>query len=169
LRREEFEGLYDDQNMIPDEIRLKEIGVTAEHVLPNKTPREWVKTLRMLHGRNIEAADATITVFYHRPSRSGGVQHRDVRYFAHGPASVGQDLASEPLPNVALSTRSAELQSPHQTYDDAFRLLYWAARFRLGRGDENERRDSLVALAYLRKHGFRFLRLEDYLRVFSAY
>ena len=63
LRREEFDGLYEDQDVVLQDLRLKEIGVTAEHILPNKTPREWAKTLRMLYGRAIEAADATITVF----------------------------------------------------------------------------------------------------------
>ena len=167
LRREEFDGLYEDQDVVPRELRLKEIGVTAENILPNKTPREWAKTLRMLYGRNTEAADATITVFYRQPTSSSEKSERDVRYFAHGPAVTGKDAAGGSLPNVALATRSLELQSPHQNYDDAFRLLYWAARFRLRKGNEDERRESLVALAYLRNHGFRFLRLGDYLRVFS--
>jgi hypothetical protein len=167
LRHEEFDGLYDDQDAAPASIRLNDIGVTAEHILPNKTPREWSKPLRTLYGRNTEAADATITVFLNQSTQSLAASARDVRYFAHGPALARDGLASESLPNVAVSTRSSELQSPGQNYDDAFRLLYWAARFRLGLGDEAERQENLVALAYLRKHGFRFLRLRDFLRVFA--
>ena len=164
LRREEFDGLYQDQDEKVDSVRLKEIGVTAENILPNKTPREWSKTLRLLYGRQTEAADATITVFYKEADRP---QARDVRYFAHGPATGSDKPEEDPLPNVALSTRSIELQTPGQNYDDAFRLLYWAARFRLGLGGQDEREQSFDALAYLRHHSFRFLHLNDFLRVFS--
>ncbi len=167
LRREEFDGLYLDQDEKGDAIRLKEIGVTAENILPNKTPREWSKALRSLYGRQTEAADATITVFYKHAERLQAKLAKDVRYFAHGPASGSEKSGDEPLPNVALSTRSIELQSPGQNYDDAFRLLYWAARFRLGMGGEDEREQSFGALAYLRNHSFRFLLLKDFLRVFS--
>ncbi len=168
LRHEEFDGLYEDQDAAPQSIRLKDIGVTAEHILPNKTPREWSKPLRTLYGRDTEAADATITVFFNQQTQSATMPVRDVRYFAHGPTSGRDGPISNSLPNVAVTTRSIELQSPDQNYDDAFRLLYWAARFRLNLGDSDERQESLVALAYLRKHGFRFLRLRDFLRVFSA-
>ena len=167
LRREEFDGLYEDQDAKVDSIRLKEIGVTAENILPNKTPREWSKTLRLLYGRQTEAADATITVFYKEIERPQSGPARDIRYFAHGPASGSVKPEEDPLPNVALSTRSIELQSPGQNYDDAFRLLYWAARFRLGLGGQDEREQSFDALAYLRHHSFRFLLLNDFLRVFS--
>lgn len=167
LRREEFNGLYQDQDEKVDSIRLKEIGVTAENILPNKTPREWSKALRSLYGRQTEAADATITVFYKHAERLQPKTAKDVRYFAHGPASGSERPEDDPLPNVALSTRSIELQSPGQNYDDAFRLLYWAARFRLGLGGEDEREQSFAALAYLRNHSFRFLLLKDFLRVFS--
>lgn len=168
LRHEEFDGLYPDQNMAPNSIRLKDIGVTAEHILPNKAPREWIKQLRSLYGRHIEAADATFTVFIKNLQNPSATSQRDLRYFAHTPIPEGQKPADDPQPNVAHTARSVELQSPGQDYDDAFRLTYLAARFRLGFGDERERTEGLTALAYVRRHGFRFLLLKDFLKIFST-
>ena len=61
-----------------------------------------------------------------------------------------------------------ELASPGFSYDDAFRIVYWAARHRLkdwhGSRKDHEQ-DWAIAVGYLRRLGFQVLRLPDFLRI----
>jgi len=149
-------------------VRLKDIGVTAEHVLPSTTPRAWGRELRHLYGREIAAADATFTVFMRQSGWHIGEKSFPIRYFAHTPLRPnrnGNGLSGAPAEWI---TRSEELKAPDTNYDDAVRLLYWASRYRLGRDDRETATVGWQALAYLRKIGFRVLALPAFLRIFAA-
>jgi hypothetical protein len=59
------------------------------------------------------------------------------------------------------------MDSPGEAYDEAFRIVYWAARHRLQsqKEDEENNPDWAIAIAYLNNQGFRTLRLPDFLAI----
>ncbi len=172
LRKEEFNQLYKEQDEGIDDIRLKDIGVTAENILPKMLPPAWARDrhLKDLYGANLETVtEATLTAFLKQdgwkseevPSKQSGV---DVRYFAH---ALTHRQASATNPDLAATANSRELDSPGDVYDEAFRIVYWAARHRLVSGSEGGGRngDWAIAVAYLNNQGFRTLRLSDFLAI----
>jgi len=168
LRLEEFNAFHGDEEERLSAVRLKDIGVTAEHILPSTTPRIWGRELRQLYGKEISASDATFTVFMRETPWSAGENQGSIRYFAHTPLRVPKDKNIPSPTSAEWVTRSVELKAPDTNYDDAFRLLYWSARYRLGEGDQKATDISWEALAYLRKIGFRVLKLPTFLKIFSA-
>lgn len=168
LRLEEIGSADADEEKRLSAVRLKDIGVTAEHVLPSTTPRAWGRELRHLYGREIAAADATFTVFMRQSGWRIGEKSYPIRYFAHTPLRPkrnGGGLSEAPAEWI---TRSEELKAPDTNYDDAVRLLYWASRYRLNRDDRETTTVGWQALAYLRKIGFRVLGLPAFLRIFAV-
>ncbi|MEM9627223.1 MAG: hypothetical protein AAGA21_13385 [Pseudomonadota bacterium] len=168
LRREEFENLYEQEDKDVHKFRLRDIGVTAENILPSMMPNRWSvsKELRELYGRELaDISDATLTVLYNkegRPSEDG--TRKDVRFFAHTLNPGARDGTPWDL-----TGRSRELTTPGIHYEEAMRLVYWAARHRLSaiRGEEDEtlRQDWAIATAYLINQGFRAIRLADFMRI----
>lgn len=169
LRLEEFDRLYSDEEETLSKIRLKDIGVTGEHVLPSTTPRAWGRELRHLYGKEISASDATFTVFMRNEPWRTGEEIRTIRYFAHKPLPRGRQNKISLSLQTEWATQSEELRVPDQNYDHAFRLIYWAARHRLGRNGEETVNMGWDALAYLKKIGFRVLDLPLFMRIFLGY
>lgn len=167
LRLEEIEGLYSEEHERISEMRLKDIGVTAEHILPSTTPRVWGRELRHLYGKEIAASDATFTVFMRDDPWIVDGQSKTLRYFAHTPVPSHRLQARTAYQEAEGATRSEELQSPDRKHDHAFRLIYWAARYRLGRTEDATQALGLEALAYLRKIGFTVLTVPDFLSIFG--
>jgi len=168
LRKEEFEHLYVDEDPHAGKFRLRDIGVTAETILPSMVPNEWaqLRELRELYGRELkEISDATLTVHYYQPPLPNQDQgHRDVRYFAH---ALNRSYTDETGYDSA--ARSRELRSPGAHYDEAMRLIYWAARHRLksvrsSPADANQN-DWEIAVAYLANQGFRVIRLQEFMQI----
>jgi hypothetical protein len=171
LRLEEFDDLYQEEDKISKKFRLKDIGVTAEHILPNEFPYAWARQkdiLDLYRGRTKKMADATITVFL--DVKRSGVQSipncsPTLRYFAHAPIS---DQYGGEIRQWSSSAISREVISPGPLYDEAYRIVYWAARHRLQlteNKDTTERENGAIALAYLAKLGFRMLRLPEFLKI----
>jgi hypothetical protein len=168
LRLEEFSASYAEEEERLSAVRLKDVGVTAEHVLPSTTPRAWGRELRHLYGREIAAADATFTVFMRQSGWPIDEKSRHIRYFAHTPIRPQRNGGVGAKAPAEWVTRSEELKAPDANYDDAVRLLYWASRYRLERNDKETATVGWQALAYLRKLGFRALTLPDFLKIFAA-
>ena len=170
LHQEEFRELYREEDEGVDKIRLKDIGVTAENILPKMLPHIWEQNRRFrgLYGSNIDVADATLTAFFKQdgwdevPSGSGEVN--DVRYFAHALTPKYSSSGNTDLGSVTISR---EIDSPGEFYDEAFRIVYWASRRRLKKGDElgENNADWAIAIAYLKKEGFQILRLPEFLSI----
>ena len=173
LRKEEFDHLYEDEDAGIDRIRLKDIGVTAENILPKMLPHSWARhrQLRDLYGSRLDnVADATLTAFYKEdgwPKAEAEVRSSkqpEVRYFAH---ALTHHQATHSNPNPASVAHSKEIDSPGDAYDEAFKIVYWAARHRLhDRNSKSDRNsDWAIAVAYLNNQGFRTLRLPDFLAI----
>jgi hypothetical protein len=170
LRQEEFASLYTDEDKVMEKLRLKDTGVTAEHILPSTLPHRWgrLKELRELYGSGLEnIADATITVFYRMAGwgRLGAEEPiDDIRYYAH--ALVPEEARRNTF-GWADTARSRLLNSPGPMYDEAIRIAYWAARYRLRRKADRSlpRQDWAIAAAYLKTMRFQLLRLPDFLRI----
>lgn len=167
LRLEEFEHFYTDEDQQVAKIRLRDIGVTAENILPSMIPNRWsqLRELRELYGRElIEISDATLTVLLNLSEKQAHQQSEAVRYFAH--ALSPQLTEGTPL-NSAGITR--ELTSPGSHYDQAMSLVYWAARHRLkqirGDQDDSHASDWAIATAYLVNQGFRVIRLPEFMSI----
>ena len=167
MRLEEIERLHGEEEKTLRTIRLKDIGITPEHILPSATPRAWSQELRQLYGKEIDASDATFTVFMRDEPWAIAGQFRTHRYFAHTPVETKQAKASLAQVRVERITRSEELKSPDARYDDAFRLIYWGARFRLGQTESPNEGPGLEAIAYLRRIGFTMLSVTEFLSLFS--
>ncbi len=168
LRLEEIKVFHGEEEERIRSLRLKDVGVTAEHLLPSTTPRAWGRELRRLYGKEISASDATFTVFIHEQSGDADDQHRTIRYFAHTPLRRGHNTRPTLQMTADWVTRSQELMAPDNNYNHAFRLVFWASRYRLSWVDEKTESLSWEALAYLRKIGFRVLDLPSFLKIFSA-
>ena len=171
LRREEFEHLYEQEDKDVHKYRLRDIGVTAENILPSMMPNRWSvsRELRELYGRELtDISDATLTVLFNKDGKlSADGTRNDVRYFAH---TLNPDTNDETP--WAMSSRSRQLTTPGGHYEEAMRLVYWAARHRLKtiRGAENEalEQDWAIATAFLINQGFRAIRLSDFMRIHNS-
>ncbi len=170
LRHDEFDRLYADEDDYARKVRTKDIGVSAEYVLPSTLPYAFgrQKAFYDLYGRSVESmADATLSVLFRKDgwrAPTGPDDLQDVRYFAA--AAVPGDHRQEPR-EWSSTLRWAELESPGAVYDEAQRIVYWAARHRLRKlaGEHApDSQDWAIALAYLARLGFRVLRLPEFLR-----
>lgn len=167
IRLEELdaEDKLEDEQLL--RLRLKDIGVTGEHVLPSTTPRAWGRELRQLYRKEIAASDATFTVFLRESPWLLDDRQRNIRYFAHTPLQNNRQRTA-PAGESDWQTHSQELRAPDDRYDHAFRLVYWAARKRLGMVSDSSSSLGNESLAYLQKIGFRVLKLPTFLRIFST-
>jgi len=168
LDLEAYNALHPGEDQQLSSIRLMDIGVTGEHVLPSTTPSRWAEELRKLYRRNVEAADATLTVFVRNDPWMIAGQSKLIRYFAHSDLRSSSHLKKSAEDELEPVTESRELPSPGSNYDDAFRLVYWASRYRLGKVDESTSTIGIDALAYLRKVGFRVLSMPGFLSTFGG-
>ncbi len=172
LRVEEFQGLYIDEDEESKSLRLKDIGVTAEHILPRAWPILWgrQKEIQELYGRDTGSmADATVTVFLKSPAQEDqGEQSAPkplTRYFAH---TAFREHGGPVVRRGISSVISKEIKSPGELYDEAFGIVFWAAKHRLGRIDPNDRaamETGAIALAYLRNLRMQMLRLPEFLKI----
>ena len=146
---------------------VEDLGISAEHVLPSATPALWNKQIQHLYGEEVDVADATITVFLDEPKEADSVSEGRAFYFAHTLASDKSMPSFERVTDIIERSRSVELVSPGQSYEDAYRLLYAAACYRLGLEKGIDPEESLKALAYIERIGFDVLTLPNFLRRFS--
>lgn len=167
LRLEEFEHFYTDEDQQVGKIRLRDIGVTAENILPSMIPNRWSKLreLRELYGREFaKISDATLTVLLNHSDNQAHQQSEAVRYFAH---ALSPQLTKGT--SVESASMSRELTSPGSHYDEAMSLVYWAARHRLKkiRGDQDDphANEWAIATAYLINQGFRIIRLPEFMSI----
>ena len=139
-------------------VRFKDIGITYEHIMLTMAPPIWSAQLRKISGYRNDKISETITVFY----KDDNAKHQnDIRYFAY--SSINSNINVDHDRPIQMSI---ELASPGSPYDDANRILYWAAQHCLGRDDGSQTRDTHLAAAYLEKLGFSLLRIPDFLRLF---
>lgn len=169
LRREEFEHFYKDEDQQVERFRLRDIGVTAENILPSMIPNRWLglRELRDLYGNDLtEISDATLTVHVDtKQSHDSKDGLQPVRYFAHALSPSLEEYSP-----FDTAERAYELPSPGALYDEAINLAYWAARHRLKKFDDDsdEQTDKnawAIAAAYLKNQGFRVIRLPEFMRI----
>ena len=69
--------------------------------------------------------------------------------------------------DLALVAISREIDSPGEFYDEAIRIMYWAARHRLNENEEEPDRESgwAIAVAFLRNQGFQIIQLTDFMKI----
>lgn len=166
LRKEEFQHLYADEDKHVDQVRLRDIGITAENILPSMVPHRWarLRELRDLYGGDLtDISDASFSVNFNQ--RAVGEGKKNVQYFAHAISPQRTDHTR--LYSIG---RTHEIDSPGPLYDEAMGLVYWAARHRLARtrndqDDRSNEQDWAIAVAYLRKQGFRVIRLPEFMRI----
>jgi hypothetical protein len=165
LRKEEFQHLYRDEDENVDKFRLRDIGITAENILPSMVPHRWsnLKELRDLYGGEFtNISDATFEVHLDRHKKG---RNSSVRYFAH---ALSPEVANES--HLDSIVRAYEISSPGPLYDEAMSLVYWAALHRLRNsredlGDQTYDDDWAIAVAYLKNQGFRVIRLPEFMTI----
>lgn len=164
LEREEFIDFYSKQELELEDVRLKDDEVTAEHILPSIMPQKWAKSLKRYYGGRQQHTidDVTFTIFY----KNGGWKDNkdELIYYAHEQEKGIPNIEED----VKWKTNSIKLDSPGASYDQAYRMLYFASKFRLlPKHEEKVQLDDLsVSFAYLRKLGFQVLKLEEFVSVF---
>ena len=162
IEREEFDGIYSETENQVSKFRLNDIHITKEHIFPSIIPQKWSKSLKQFYksGATEDMKEMTVSVSYKDDAWDDSASL--FRYFAHstvaGIPAVEQDLK--------WGARSLELGSPGQDYDEAFRLLYLASKFRLQENKEYDINDESISFAYLRKLGFQLLKLDEFLQLF---
>lgn len=168
LRLDELQEFYSDEEKMLGTVQLKDIGITVEHLLPRERPPErWRTEMRRVYGKTAQTASATITaIFREVPWRSGSTD-RNVRYFAHRERSRSDGKLELRSPIDQAQVQSVELPSPGPHQDTALQLLYWGARYRLGQMSDIEIETGIHSLAYLKSIGFKALRLNHFMDIFS--
>jgi hypothetical protein len=167
LRLDELQEVYGDEDKMLGTVQLKDIGITVEHLLPRERPPEsWRTEMRRVYGKTAQTASATITAFFREAPWTSSGAHRNIRYFAHRERSRSDEKVEIGSP-IDQTTQSVELPSPGHHQDTALQLLYWGARYRLGQMSDIEIETGIHSLAYLKGIGFRALRLNHFMDVFS--
>jgi hypothetical protein len=168
LRFGELQDTYGDEERMLSTVQLKDIGINTEHLLPRENPPEaWRAEMKRIYGKNALAAGTTITAFFREFPWKQDELDRQVRYFGHkGRTRLGEDIYLRSQTDQA-RTLSAELPPPGAKYDIALQLLYWGARYRLGRITDTEIESGIHSLAYLKNLGFRALHLNRFMNLFS--
>lgn len=168
LRLDELQEIYGDEDKMLGTVQLKDIGITVEHLLPKERPPEsWRTEMRRVYGKTAQTASATITALFREAPWTSGDAGRNIRYFAHRERSRSDEKMEIGSPIDQAQTQSVELPSPGQHQDTALQLLYWGARYRLGQMSDIEIETGIHSLAYLKGIGFRALRLNHFMDVFS--
>ena len=163
LRWEEFGELYGEEENEIHKVRLRDSGVTAQHILPRETPPNWSFHLRRLAGKKVDVGNVSITAFLNKKGWSISPEKDDyLRYFAHARTIKNTDVGT---PNTTFE--SIELSPPGENYDEAFRIVYFSALHRLS-GKSNPDSEEFTAFAYLRKLGFNVLNINDFIRIFRG-
>jgi len=168
---EEIHNLYDEVDKNLREMRLNDIGVTHEHMLPSSTPLTWGRSLEKLYGKDGgDIAKATLAVFLQRQHEPSDSAPPDLTYMAVKVATHTDPAVAVEIEDMEWSIRGERLTSPGPEFDQAFEILDLAARHRLqmhqtsGDGDDSE---GAIALAYAQRLGFEVLRVHDFMKIFS--
>jgi hypothetical protein len=156
----DLEAMYAEEDAPLKAMRLQDIGLSAEHLLPRTVPYGWAKALEGFYQTAIEdLAEASLLVTH---KKSGG-ESTDLHYLAVAQSTNG---TSHTVPqDDASSFIATDLPSPGRDYDDAFRLVHLAASYRLASRDSKP--DEQIAMAFLQSLGFQVLRLNDFIKTFS--
>jgi len=160
-RWEELDDFYLGEENEINKIRLRDIGITSEHVLPNESPNRWSKSLKKLTGKNKNSENISFTTLLNKKSWISSVDSKYLKQFAHARTIKNTDIGS---PNTTIE--SIELPSAGDLYDEACRLIYYAALHRL-KSDKNPNSEEMTAVAYLRKLGFHVLTVHDFIGIFN--
>lgn len=161
LRDEEISGFFPNEYEEDKRERVKDIGVFAEHILPFALPVKWTKLTRLYPDQMRDVSDATfvatIRLRHDKSSAPPGIN-----YFAYTPILKGP-----------IRGRIAQigLEPPGEAYDEGFRLVYSAARYRLSERFESVSKGKVggrIAVRYLRKMGFEVLTVQDLFSLFST-
>jgi hypothetical protein len=161
LRSEEFSRLYGDEESQVSSIRLRDSGVTAQHILPLEVPPKWGSYLQNLGGRKVNIDDISFTNFYKKRGWGGLEGGNRLKRFAHARTIRPDERgASDPIID------SVELPPPGRYYDEAFDIIYLSAMYRLS-GNPSLSSEEMTAFAYLRKLGFNAIRIDDFMRLFQ--
>ncbi|MEM9440098.1 MAG: hypothetical protein AAGA73_06605 [Pseudomonadota bacterium] len=160
LRDEEISRLFPGEYEEDKRERVKDIGVMAEHILPHALPVKWTKLTRLYPEQMRDVSDATfVATIRLRHDRSAS--RPGISYFAYTPIMKGP---------IRGRVAQVSLDPPGDPYDEGFRLVYSAARYRLSERFDRTSKKKLggrIALRYLRKMGFEVLTVQDLFGLFS--
>lgn len=161
LRWEEFGGLYGDEERDVSKIRLRDSGITAQHILPLETPANWNSSLKRLVGRKFNLGDITFTTLINKNGWEERNERKYQKYFAHARTLKDADIGIS-------NARSESIELPYagRQYEEASRIVYLSALYRLRR-ENNLESEEMTAFAYLRKLGFNALRIDDFIKILS--
>ncbi len=152
-----IEAIYREEDAPLDSLRVKGLGLSAEHILPRTVPSNWASRLEKFFGHYVsDLADASLAAACKKET---SLETHDILYLAAKEQNTGVDK------DDALDLDIVELPSPGHHYDDAYRLIYLASRYRLSRN--KELRDEKLAIAYLRQIGFEVLKVVDFMKFFG--
>ncbi len=161
LRWEEFGQLYGDEESQIAKIRLRDSGVTAQHILPLDVPPRWGGYLKNLGGRKVNVNDISFTNFYKKEGWDPIGDEKKIKRYAHARTI----MPSEKGISDAI-IESIELPSPGRSYDEACDIIYLSALYRLS-NDHDLDSEEMTAFAYLRKLGFNVIKVDDFMRLFQ--
>ena len=161
LRWEEFEDLYSDEENDILKIRLRDSGVTAQHILPSEIPPIWNSSIKSLIGKSTNFDNISFTTLFNKNGWSGKSKSRYLKYFSHA-----RTIKSSETGISDTIIQSVEMPYPGDHYDEAFRIIYFSALYRLS-GKRDIDSEEMTAFAYLRKLGFNILKVDDFIRIFQ--
>ncbi len=161
LRDEEISRLFSDEYEEDKRERVKDIGVFAEHILPHALPVKWTKLTRLYPDQMRDVSDASfVATIRLLNDKTAGTPR--INYFAYTPILKGP---------IQGRVTQIELDPPGDAYDEGFRLVYSAARYRLCERFQKSSKKKVggrIAVRYLRKMGFEVLTILDLFSLFNT-
>ena len=162
LRDEEIARLFPNEYEEDKRERVKDIGVFAEHILPHALPVKWTKLTRLYPDQMRDVSDASFVATI-RLLKDKTARIPKINYFAYTPILKGP---------IKGRVTQIELDPPGEAYDEGFRLVYSAARYRLCKSftqpNGKKKVGGRIAVRYLRKMGFEVLTILDLFSLFST-
>ena len=158
LRREDIDRFYEEAQLdlpdVPDEHSL----VTADRLLINGLPHEWVSVFVDRGFSSPEAESITVHVDrQRRPAQRNADDHDDIDYLLHFPAT-GDDGVPE--------VRCVSLPPVGVRFNDTFRMARDVAMMRLGRDFQSDLDvPPIEDLAFLRRQRFAALTASEFCRL----
>ena len=162
LENEECEGFYTEEERELESLRLKDGNVTAEHILPTFVPPRWSKPLRRFYSADDSEKTGQHTFAVSIKNGQSDRGEDNLRYTAvdnvPGHPEIEEDLA--------WVAKTMELESPGIDYDEAYRIVYLAAKYKRDNKEKEKIDDESISFAYVRKLGFQILNIEEFLKIF---
>jgi len=169
LRPDEIDKCYGDIETELQSELLEEADLQPGRIILGDIPPSWFTddNFKKLYGTDRDKLEQrTYNIFFRREGWDGHENDPEavsqLRYFGFAPPKEGETSRDDGRPEAF----GAELPSPEQVYDRAFKMVYQAARQRLSREkDQSPSHDALTSLIHLRHMNFAVLRLDQFIEL----